>query len=143
MAKLRFLAIFIILTVTVYILLWEKAITLKTNGHFSFYPYKPNDNMEKEILARKLYTLYDTKKINCTLLFDNNISEQSKANEYHSQTEKIPLLEEYYINATRNCKTFKSERSYIEISVTEEEELFPIAYSIMLYKGLCKVFTKT
>ena len=93
--------------------------------------------MEKEILARNIHILYASEIINCTLLFQNDNSEQSKAKEYHSQTEKIPLLEKYYIDATRSCKTFKIERSYIEISVTEEEELFPIAYSIMLYKGLC------
>ncbi|XP_047446978.1 beta-1,3-galactosyl-O-glycosyl-glycoprotein beta-1,6-N-acetylglucosaminyltransferase-like [Mugil cephalus] len=44
---------------------------------------------------------------------------------------KIP--DAYYINATQNCRNFKSSRKYVTSPLSKEEEDFPLAYSIVVH----------
>ena len=58
-----------------------------------------------------------------------------KSDAYHKMHRKIPLNNTFYFEAAQNCTQFRKERSYIMTSLTEKEKEFPIAYSIVLYKG--------
>ncbi|XP_069131827.1 beta-1,3-galactosyl-O-glycosyl-glycoprotein beta-1,6-N-acetylglucosaminyltransferase-like [Argopecten irradians] len=49
------------------------------------------------------------------------------------------LSYEYYRNLTGNCSVFVSHRQYITNHLTVEEKLFPIAYSILVYRDLEQV----
>ncbi len=86
-------------------------------------------------LPTRIYRLYKHNSTNCSALFLNVSSEKLKSDAYHKTHSKIPHNNTFYIDAAKNCTRFREERSYIMTSLTEKEEEFPIAYSIMLYKG--------
>ncbi|GFR82284.1 beta-1,3-galactosyl-O-glycosyl-glycoprotein beta-1,6-N-acetylglucosaminyltransferase [Elysia marginata] len=46
------------------------------------------------------------------------------------------LTNQWYINATRDCETFKRTRGYIQSPLTREEKEFPIAFSMLVFKDL-------
>lgn len=46
------------------------------------------------------------------------------------------LTEDWYLNATQNCQRFRRSRGYVMSSLTKEEEEFPIAYSILVFKDV-------
>ncbi|CAL8346269.1 unnamed protein product [Lota lota] len=46
---------------------------------------------------------------------------------------KVLRSHDYYINATRDCRTFKSSRKYLMFPLSKEEEDFPLAYSIVVH----------
>ncbi|KAJ3603602.1 hypothetical protein NHX12_028347 [Muraenolepis orangiensis] len=46
---------------------------------------------------------------------------------------KVLRSDDYYINATQNCRTFQSSRKYLMFSPSQEEEDFPLAYSIVVH----------
>ncbi|KAK0144922.1 Beta-1,3-galactosyl-O-glycosyl-glycoprotein beta-1,6-N-acetylglucosaminyltransferase [Merluccius polli] len=41
--------------------------------------------------------------------------------------------DDYYINATLDCRTFKSSKKYVMFPLSKEEEDFPLAYSIVVH----------
>lgn len=45
----------------------------------------------------------------------------------------VQIPDEYYINATQDCRKFKLNRKYLTLSLSEEEEDFPLAYSIVVH----------
>ncbi|RUS84603.1 hypothetical protein EGW08_007630 [Elysia chlorotica] len=46
------------------------------------------------------------------------------------------LTNTWYLNATKNCESFKWSRGYITSPLTQEEEEFPLAYSILVFKDI-------
>ena len=50
--------------------------------------------------------------------------------------EFVRLSNQWYIKATKNCELFKRSRGYITTSLTQEEEEFPIAYSMVVFKDI-------
>ncbi|XP_051278497.1 beta-1,3-galactosyl-O-glycosyl-glycoprotein beta-1,6-N-acetylglucosaminyltransferase-like [Dicentrarchus labrax] len=46
----------------------------------------------------------------------------------------VQIPDEYYINATQDCSQFKLSRKYIPFPLSQEEEDFPLAYSIVVHK---------
>ncbi|XP_040898197.1 beta-1,3-galactosyl-O-glycosyl-glycoprotein beta-1,6-N-acetylglucosaminyltransferase-like [Toxotes jaculatrix] len=45
----------------------------------------------------------------------------------------VHIPDEYYINATQDCTKFKLSRKYLTIPLSQEEEDFPLAYSIVAH----------
>ncbi|XP_029365787.1 beta-1,3-galactosyl-O-glycosyl-glycoprotein beta-1,6-N-acetylglucosaminyltransferase [Echeneis naucrates] len=45
----------------------------------------------------------------------------------------IHIPDEYYINATMDCSEFRFKRKYLTIPLSQEEEDFPLAYSIVVH----------
>lgn len=45
-----------------------------------------------------------------------------------------PISDETYLNITTNCTSFQKSRGYIMSSLTKEEEDFPLAFSLIVYK---------
>ncbi|XP_026176704.1 beta-1,3-galactosyl-O-glycosyl-glycoprotein beta-1,6-N-acetylglucosaminyltransferase [Mastacembelus armatus] len=45
----------------------------------------------------------------------------------------IHIPDEYYIHATQDCRKFKLARKYITFSLSQEEEDFPLAYSMVVH----------
>ncbi|KAG7223420.1 hypothetical protein INR49_015523 [Caranx melampygus] len=45
----------------------------------------------------------------------------------------IRIPNEYYMNATRDCRKFKLSRKYLTVSSSQEEEDFPLAHSIVVH----------
>ncbi|KAM6930686.1 beta-1,3-galactosyl-O-glycosyl-glycoprotein beta-1,6-N-acetylglucosaminyltransferase 3-like [Xenentodon cancila] len=46
---------------------------------------------------------------------------------------RIHLPDEYYINATQDCRSFKLNRKYITFPLSKEEKDFPLAYSMVVH----------
>ena len=69
---------------------------------------------------------------NCTMLFNNNVTEADRALEYH----RIPLDEKAYLDSLKgNCSQLIRSHSYIVEPLNEEEANFPIAYSLLIFKN--------
>ncbi|XP_022613377.1 beta-1,3-galactosyl-O-glycosyl-glycoprotein beta-1,6-N-acetylglucosaminyltransferase-like isoform X1 [Seriola dumerili] len=45
----------------------------------------------------------------------------------------VHIPDEYYINATKDCREFKLSRKYLTLPLSQEEEDFPLAYSIVVH----------
>uniref|UniRef100_A0A668UWI2 Glucosaminyl (N-acetyl) transferase 3, mucin type n=1 Tax=Oreochromis aureus TaxID=47969 RepID=A0A668UWI2_OREAU len=45
----------------------------------------------------------------------------------------IQIPDEYYINATQDCRKFQTSRKYITFPLSKEEEEFPLAYSMVVH----------
>ena len=78
--------------------------------------------------------------INCGKLFAGDSKERDIALEYQrirNESMSVSALE--LIRQTANCEQFKQERQYLTSPVSREEEEFPIAYSILLYKDTGQV----
>lgn len=78
------------------------------------------------------------KEVNCRLLFDDNITEKARAFQ-RMQQPLINVSPSIYLNVTKHCDKYIRETGYITSSLTEEERLFPIAYSILVYKDIKQV----
>ncbi|KAJ8315950.1 hypothetical protein KUTeg_005964 [Tegillarca granosa] len=84
------------------------------------------------------YNVFQDRKstdIDCVKILNQNMEEILKAKKRlysHSQSDYQKLL-------SFGCNHFKSERGYITNSLTFEEEHFPIAYSIVVFKEAAQV----
>ena len=50
--------------------------------------------------------------------------------------EFVKLTDQWYTEATKDCDSFKRSRGYITSPLTQEEEEFPIAYSLLVFKDI-------
>ncbi|CAG5122441.1 unnamed protein product, partial [Candidula unifasciata] len=71
--------------------------------------------------------------VDCVAIFNGSKNETAAAKSI-ARNASEPLSDEFYINVTTDCVNFQKLRGYIMSSLTQEEEQFPIAYSIMAYK---------
>ncbi|XP_041373846.1 beta-1,3-galactosyl-O-glycosyl-glycoprotein beta-1,6-N-acetylglucosaminyltransferase-like [Gigantopelta aegis] len=87
---------------------------------------------------RKSYPFGEIKveKVNCRALFDGNQEEQNKTREIMAGYNKTSRSPDLYVEDTLNCKSFKQKRGYVTSSLTPEEENFPIAFSILMFKDV-------
>uniref|UniRef100_A0A3B3CWV5 Glucosaminyl (N-acetyl) transferase 3, mucin type n=1 Tax=Oryzias melastigma TaxID=30732 RepID=A0A3B3CWV5_ORYME len=46
---------------------------------------------------------------------------------------RVKIPNEYYVNATKDCKIFIKNRKYITFPLSKEEEDFPLAYSMIVH----------
>ncbi|CAG5122440.1 unnamed protein product [Candidula unifasciata] len=71
--------------------------------------------------------------VDCAAIFEGSKNETDAA---RAMTRNVssPISDACYLNITENCDDFKKQRGYIMSSLTDEEEQFPIAYSILVYK---------
>lgn len=142
-----------------YILL-ENAIALK--GHFT-EPRSPGDTiLQLEGLTNFMNlvkpTILNDKKlqgvirrnddhfhdkrivtdVDCRALISGSENELYYAdkNETDWYETKIPIEPEEYMKMTKNCSTFIKHRGYIMHHLTLEEENFPLAFSILMYRDV-------
>uniref|UniRef100_A0A3B4ZF82 Beta-1,3-galactosyl-O-glycosyl-glycoprotein beta-1,6-N-acetylglucosaminyltransferase-like n=1 Tax=Stegastes partitus TaxID=144197 RepID=A0A3B4ZF82_9TELE len=76
------------------------------------------------------------KECNCSAIMRGNKAELEKA-KFLTITKdfrkRVQIPDEYYINATKDCRKFKLSRKYITFPLSEEEEEFPLAYSMVVH----------
>uniref|UniRef100_A0A3Q3XGL7 Glucosaminyl (N-acetyl) transferase 3, mucin type n=1 Tax=Mola mola TaxID=94237 RepID=A0A3Q3XGL7_MOLML len=73
---------------------------------------------------------------NCSAILQGDTEEIEKAallslSKAFLETVRIP--DEYYINATQDCRTFRVIRKYLQYPLSQEEEDFPLAYSMVVH----------
>uniref|UniRef100_A0A0B7BRI2 Protein xylosyltransferase n=1 Tax=Arion vulgaris TaxID=1028688 RepID=A0A0B7BRI2_9EUPU len=71
--------------------------------------------------------------INCNALFNGTPLAAAKMNTTGRQDD-IPIKDIDYLNLTQDCENFQTTRGYIMSSLTQEEEDFPLAFSMVVYK---------
>ena len=89
-------------------------------------PYKERKNRDWSFLRQvyRIPLLPRVDKINCEALLAGNNKEIFLAKDIVSKREftKVPMQEETYLQWTQNCASFKSNRGYITVPLTMEEE---------------------
>ncbi|NXB11844.1 GCNT3 acetylglucosaminyltransferase, partial [Cnemophilus loriae] len=73
--------------------------------------------------------------INCSGVVrgDETAIQEAKLSNLEVAQRKPPPTPGEYLNMTRNCRAFKETRRYIEFPLSQEEEEFPIAYSMVIH----------
>lgn len=89
---------------------------------------------QNAILPKYFASDPSTRNVNCQLLFQGDTNEVEKALRL-SKSLSLKTTEKMFINQTKDCKKFISNRGYIMDSLNEEEKNFSIAYSMMVYKN--------
>ena len=82
--------------------------------------------------SRKEYKFSTT----CQQIIEGDQSVIGRAKEIMKRTKKFFISPQKYLNLTSNCKRFKDDRGYILKALSENEDQFPIAYSINIYKDI-------
>lgn len=76
--------------------------------------------------------IQQTPVVNCGLIFEGNEDEISKGERWMKDNLKIPISEEEYIEASRDCAVFKRGRGYVDKPLSLEEAAFPLAFRCWL-----------
>ncbi|XP_061678196.1 beta-1,3-galactosyl-O-glycosyl-glycoprotein beta-1,6-N-acetylglucosaminyltransferase 3 [Syngnathoides biaculeatus] len=50
-----------------------------------------------------------------------------------SRTRQVVLSEDFYLNATQDCGSYRTHRGFFTLPLSEEEKDFPIAYSMVIH----------
>ena len=79
---------------------------------------------------------------NCPAILDGNKDAIQMAKHYsHSNASNArhPVQDREFVELTKNCSAFKTERGYTDNPVSKEELDFPLAFSILFHKDLEQV----
>ena len=88
---------------------------------------------------RQSYVIPDIEtptQVNCAAMLDGDASELKKAAKIVDDVWKVPIYEETYEKWFADCDDFKLKRGYVQIPLTEEEENFPLAFSIAMFQDI-------
>ena len=81
----------------------------------------------------------DVVKVNCRGLITGSKDTIQEVKKLMKNARFSNVTDSYYVTATEDCDVFIRERGYIIKTMTSEEENFPIAYSILMYKDVNQV----
>ncbi|KAH9504570.1 Beta-1,3-galactosyl-O-glycosyl-glycoprotein beta-1,6-N-acetylglucosaminyltransferase [Bulinus truncatus] len=84
----------------------------------------------------EIENIFHVPKVNCGKLLSGDLNEMVNSKKYVKSMNRTLLSEQFYLNLTTNCELFQSQRGYIMCPLTSEEENFPIAFSMMVYKDV-------
>ena len=73
---------------------------------------------------------------NCEKIFSNDKKEIDTVFKKEEDTNKLPVHDEEYSKLAENCDNFKQSRGYVSHPLSKEEEDYPLAYSIMMFKDV-------
>ncbi|BFZ13791.1 hypothetical protein BsWGS_16830 [Bradybaena similaris] len=98
-----------------------------------FTAFQPVINSTIRELLYNISSQVKVSGVDCAAIFQNSSSAILAAKRM-IQTASTPLSDSLYLNITQDCDNFQKQRGYIMSSLSEEEEQFPLAYSMMVYK---------
>lgn len=78
----------------------------------------------------KLPNIERTKAVDCLKLVDGDSEELEKGKRFMHEHPKVPIQEETYLQWTKNCSKFKTDRAYVQVPLSAEEENFPLAFRL-------------
>lgn len=110
-------------------------VTLSFNksSFHSVTPYVPFSQENIGITLSRISSMFHVDKVSCSAIFKRSENETHKAIKLAKDVGHA-ISDATYINLTYHCQNFQDQRGYIMSSLTEEEENFPLAFSIVLYK---------
>jgi len=74
--------------------------------------------------------------VSCSKLFHDDAYEQKRAFDLQRLKPKRKIPDRSYIELSRDCDHFVTERRYITSPVSKEEEDFPLAFSILIFQDV-------
>lgn len=75
--------------------------------------------------------------VDCNALFESDVNQQDIAVKYQQNNPKVAVTPEAYeMRANRSCSAFIKERGYAVRPFNEEEALFPLAFTILIFKDI-------
>ena len=77
-----------------------------------------------------------TKLVDCSRIVANDPEELAKAERVMAERPKVPIYEETYQDWLRDCYNFRRMRGYVEVPLTPEEERYPLAFGIAMYRDV-------
>ncbi|KAH9494592.1 Beta-1,3-galactosyl-O-glycosyl-glycoprotein beta-1,6-N-acetylglucosaminyltransferase 3 [Bulinus truncatus] len=80
--------------------------------------------------------IYKVSDVNCAQIFSGDKRETMKAVNITKHRKRKLLSDNFYLNLTGDCEIFRTQRGYVPCSLTPEEESFPIAFSMLVYKDV-------
>ncbi|KAH9525149.1 Beta-1,3-galactosyl-O-glycosyl-glycoprotein beta-1,6-N-acetylglucosaminyltransferase [Bulinus truncatus] len=84
----------------------------------------------------EMETIFHVPEVNCRKLLSGDHDEMVYAQNLTKTLNRALLSEHFYLNLTIDCELFQSQRGYIMCPLTSEEDNFPLAFSMMVYKDV-------
>ena len=81
---------------------------------------------------------FKVEEINCAALFRRDEFEKMAAVNYQTIHPRHPVHAKRFIQAAQNCDKFIRNRRYVMQPLSAEEQDFPIAFSILIFKNFCQ-----
>lgn len=75
----------------------------------------------------------------CSAIFQGDmdgVQNQQFGDLLASRIKKTLLSESFYLNATKNCEAYISDRGFLTVPLSKEEKEFPIAYSMVIHEKI-------
>ncbi|KAL8196972.1 UNVERIFIED_CONTAM: hypothetical protein K2H54_003937 [Gekko kuhli] len=99
---------------------------------------KDTEDPQTQLCKDQLYQslrLSPKKEISCSRITrgDPSVVREALLWRLQKKSQKVSLSEKDYLNMTQNCRLFKESRRYIQFPLSNEEEDFPIAYSMVIH----------
>ncbi|KAH9514866.1 Beta-1,3-galactosyl-O-glycosyl-glycoprotein beta-1,6-N-acetylglucosaminyltransferase [Bulinus truncatus] len=79
---------------------------------------------------------FHVSEVKCSKIFSGDHKELDYAKNFTKTINRGLLSEQFYLNLTTNCELFQRQRGYITCPLTSEEDDFPIAFSMLVYKDV-------
>ncbi|KAM9361106.1 beta-1,3-galactosyl-O-glycosyl-glycoprotein beta-1,6-N-acetylglucosaminyltransferase-like [Symphorus nematophorus] len=98
---------------------WDPIYTLQ----YSWLEYTDGDGSLEELCDCSAILQGDREALELAKILTNTRNFQKS----------VQVPDEYYINATQDCRQFQTSRKYITFPLSQEEEDFPLAYSIVVH----------
>lgn len=106
------------------------------NGELSGAPNRTSDYYAYRRQTYVVPSIRYTHLVNCAAVLANDSAELRRAREVMAVRPKVPIYEETYDDWLGDCDNFRRHRGYVDIPLTVEEEQFPLAFSIAMYKDV-------
>ncbi|XP_040197448.1 beta-1,3-galactosyl-O-glycosyl-glycoprotein beta-1,6-N-acetylglucosaminyltransferase 3-like [Rana temporaria] len=120
-------------------LTWLKQVILFfAGGFFLYFATEETYLALKEKKDNLSEMLLSSAKIDCLKTIRGDAEEPKDAYLQHfkRRKSKTPLSEDYFLNITKDCKTYRTIRKFISFSMSKEEQEFPIAYSMLIHEKI-------
>ena len=112
---------------------WSRSKLKSAENHSTMFMKRASmKNLFKLKPEIKFSNIGKTKAIDCMRLIDGDPEELEKGKRFMDEHPKVPVHEETYLEWTKNCSKFKTDRSYVQVPLSAEEENFPLAFRLFV-----------
>ncbi|XP_041346982.1 beta-1,3-galactosyl-O-glycosyl-glycoprotein beta-1,6-N-acetylglucosaminyltransferase-like [Gigantopelta aegis] len=95
--------------------------------------FKQRQSKENSIPQR------DVVKVNCSGLITGSNATLQEVKQLMQNVKRPTIPDSYFITETKDCHMYRLKRGYFLDNMTSEEENFPIAFSILMFKHVSQV----
>ncbi|XP_041363811.1 LOW QUALITY PROTEIN: beta-1,3-galactosyl-O-glycosyl-glycoprotein beta-1,6-N-acetylglucosaminyltransferase-like [Gigantopelta aegis] len=104
---------------------------------FSNTIFQHKDNFkEQQLQENSIIPQRDVTTVNCSGLIAGSKVTLQEVKKLMSNVKRPTIPDSYFLTAAKDCHAFRLKRGYILKTMTSEEENFPIAFSILMFKDV-------